>query len=180
MTAGFDYRPFAETATLLYDGPWVAERYAALSQFLEKSNLENAPDPLQPVIRQIINTATRHNAVDTFEAIYKIQAFKRDVRVQFHNTIDLLLVPSVPAHYTHKEIQEDPIRLNSNLGIYTNFVNLLDLCAVAVPTGMTGLNLPVGVTLIALAFQDEFLLDLGSRLHAMAGIEPGGAKAVTD
>lgn len=152
-----DFAPFLDTARLLYEGPWVAERYAAIREFIE-----NKPDALFPVTRQIISGATRFSAADTFTALYKLKALQRKTMPAW-NGMDVLLTPTAGTIYTIAEVEADPVRTNSNLGYYTNFMNLLDLCAVAVPAGFQTNGLPFGVTLAAPAFSDSLLLGLAGR-----------------
>ncbi len=154
-----DFAPFLETAQLLYQGPWVAERYVVAEPLL-KSN----PDALLPVTRQIIGGGAGLSAADAFRAQYRLQELRR-VAEQAWQHIDVLLTPTAGTTYRIAEVQADPVRLNSQLGIYTNFVNLLDLAAVAVPAGFTGAGLPFGVTLVAPAWSDYLLLRLAARLH---------------
>jgi len=155
-----DLRPFRAVATLLYEGPWVAERYAAIRPFIEKQ-----PQALHPVTRAITEQGIRYSAPDTFEALYRLKALEKQTRGVWQD-IDCLLTPTASNAYTIAAVQADPIRLNSNLGYYTNFVNLLDLSAVAVPTGMMSMGIPFGVTLVARSGQDLPLLTLAARLHA--------------
>ncbi len=155
-----DLRPFRAVATLLYEGPWVAERYAAIRPFIEKQ-----PQALHPVTRVITEQGIRFSAPDTFEALYKLKALEKQTRGVWQG-IDCLLTPTASNAYTIAAVQADPVRLNSNLGHYTNFVNLLDLSAVAVPTGMMPMGIPFGVTLVARSGQDLPLLTLAARLHA--------------
>jgi allophanate hydrolase len=152
-----DFTPFLDTARLLYEGPWVAERYAAIRDFIE-----NRPESLFPVTRQIISGATRFSAADTFSALYRLKAMQRRTAPVW-NDIDILLTPTAGTIYTVAEVEADPVRTNSNLGYYTNFMNLLDLSAVAVPAGFQGNGLPFGVTLAAPAFGDGRLLELAGR-----------------
>lgn len=155
-----DFAPFLETARLLYEGPWLAERYAAIQSFIEKT-----PESLFPVTKQIISSASRFTAVDTYNAQYRLKALQR-VNESIWNEIDILMTPTAGTIYTIKEVELDPVRTNSNLGYYTNFMNLLDLSAIAVPAGFQSDQLPFGVTLAAPAYGDKALLALGSRLHA--------------
>lgn len=158
-----DLTPFRAVATLLYEGPWVAERYQAIRPFIEAR-----PQALHPVTRAITEKGAQISAPDTFAALYRLKALQQQTRAVWDD-IDCLVTPTAGTIYTIDAVQADPIRLNSNLGHYTNFVNLLDLSAVAVPTGfMTdGLaGLPWGVTLVARSGQDLPLLTLASRLHA--------------
>lgn len=162
-----DFAPFLEVAALLYDGPWVAERYHAVRNLIEAR-----PEDLMPVIRQVIGRAGEFDAVDGFAAAYRLQELRRICDAVWHD-IDVLLTPTAGTTYMISEVEADPVRLNSNLGFYTNFVNLLDLAAVAVPTGFTPAGMPFGVTLAAPAFSDRHLLGLGARLHAHAGLPLG-------
>ena len=155
-----DLRPFRAVAELLYQGPWVAERYAAIRGFIQAQ-----PDSLHPVTRAITEPAAGLSAVAAFEALYQLQTLKAQTAPLWAG-MDCLLVPTAPTTYTVAEVEADPIRLNSQLGHYTNFVNLLDLTAVAVPTGEMAPRRPFGVTLIAPMGQDLPLLSLAARLHA--------------
>jgi allophanate hydrolase len=152
-----DFGPFLETARLLYEGPWVAERYAAIRSFIEK-----APGALHPVTRQIIEGGKSITAVAAFEGFYKLAELRHKTGPVWKE-IDVLLTPTAGTIYTVTEIEADPVRLNSNLGYYTNYVNLLDLCAVAVPAGFLSNGLPWGVTLVAPAGRDEQLLRLAAK-----------------
>jgi allophanate hydrolase len=154
-----DFAPFLEAAQLLYEGPWVAERYLAV-----ESMLRRAPDALHPVTRQIVEGGAKPSAADAFRAQYRLQALRRTSE-QTWDKIDVLLTPTAGTLYRIAELEADPIRLNSRLGHYTNFMNLLDLAAVAVPAGFTSAGLPFGVTLAAPAWSDTALLSLASRLH---------------
>lgn len=154
-----DLSPFLETARLLYEGPWVAERYAAIRDFIERQ-----PESLHPVTRQIIQGGIEPRAADAFAAYYRLKALRRKTEPYWHD-IDLILAPTAPRCYTIAEALADPVKLNSNLGTYTNFINLLDLCALAVPAGFQRDGLPFGVTLIAPAFQDWALLALGRQMQ---------------
>ena len=117
-----DIEPFYETARLLYEGPWVAERYLAAQKLIASS-----PESMHPVTREIILGGARPSAADAFAAFYKLEDLRR-VRDHVFRRIDVLLVPTMPTVYTVEQVLADPIQLNSRLGTYTNFVNLLDLC----------------------------------------------------
>ncbi len=125
-----DIEPFYETARLLYEGPWVAERYLAAQKLIASS-----PDAMHPVTREIIIGGARASAADAFAAFYKLEDLRR-VRDHLFRQIDVLLVPTIPTVYTVEQVLADPIQLNSRLGTYTNFVNLLDLAGLAVPASM--------------------------------------------
>ena len=157
-----DLSPFRAVATLLYEGPWVAERYAAIRPFIEAH-----PEALHPVTRAITEKAIHISAPDTFAALYRLKDLELQTRPVW-NTIDCMVVPTACSPYTIAAVEADPIRLNSKLGHYTNFVNLLDLSALAVPTGFMHQGMPCGVTLIAPCGQDFPLLSLAAKLHAGA------------
>jgi allophanate hydrolase len=166
-----DFAPFVETAELLYGGPWVAERYAAIRAFFDAG-----PDALHPVTREIVAGASRFSAADAFAGLYRLEELRRDV-LPVWDAIDLLATPTAGTIYTVEQVLADPLRLNANLGYYTNFMNLLDLCAVAVPSGRQSDGLPFGITLSAPAFRDRALLALGGRCHAAAGLTIGAGAA---
>jgi len=154
-----DLAPFLEAARLLYGGPWVAERYLAIRELFERR-----PEALFPVTREIVAGAAKYSAADAFAAAYRLQALRRAVEPVWRE-IDLLVTPTAGTIYTIEQVNADPIRLNANLGTYTNFMNLLDLAAIAVPAGFQADGLPFGVTLAAPAFADEGLCRLGGALH---------------
>src|SRR5271166_384524 len=147
----FDFEPFAEVARMLYDGPWVAERYAATKPLIETN-----PEALHPVTRAIIESARKFDAVAAFEAFYRLADRKRRTSRAW-SEFDAMVVPTMPRLYTVAEVEADPVRLNSRLGIYTNFVNLLDLCAIAIPSTVRGDGLPSSVTLIGPSGTDGFI-----------------------
>jgi allophanate hydrolase len=159
----FDFEPFAEVARALYEGPWVAERYAAV-----KSLIESDPDALLPVTRAIIEGARKFDAVAAFEAFYRLADQKRKTS-RVWSEFDAMVVPTAPRLYTVKEVEADPVRLNSRLGTYTNFVNLLDLCAIAVPSGVRGDGLPSSVTLIAPARADGLIAGVAAAIESRSG-----------
>jgi allophanate hydrolase len=150
-----DFDPFLETARLLYEGPWVAERFAAIREFVERR-----PEALHPVTRRIVEGARRFSAADAYDGYYRLRELQRRVAPVWEG-IDLLVTPTAGTTYTIAEAEAEPIRLNSNLGYYTNFMNLLDLSAIAVPIGFQANGLPFGATLAAPAFADEGLCELG-------------------
>jgi allophanate hydrolase len=154
-----DISGFLETARLLYEGPWIAERYAAIADFIAEQ-----PAALHPVTRQITEGGALPSAVDAFRAQYRLRMLQRATSSVWRD-IDALLLPTAGTIYTVDAVLRDPIRLNSNLGVYTNFVNLLDLAAVAVPAGFRPDGLPFGVTVIAPAGADRWLLDWAALMH---------------
>lgn len=168
-----DYQPFRDAANLLYSGPWVAERLAAVGPFFEAH-----PEAGHPVVRRIIEGGSRYSAVDGYRSQYALEKL-RAVTERIWEQMDVLLLPTTGTIYTIEQMLADPVALNTNLGYYTNFVNLLDLCAIAVPGGVRPNGLPFGVTLIARAFQDEGLLDLSRRWEGKpTGICPAGCVQV--
>lgn len=162
-----DIAPFLETAALLYGGPWVAERYAAIRTFMDQR-----PQALLPVIRQIIGEAARYSAVDAFEASYRLAALRRATEPAWRD-IDVLLLPTAPTLYTRAQVEADPIATNTRLGRYTNFVNLLDLTAIALPAGFRSDGLPFGITFVAPAGTDRALCALGERWQGPVSAELG-------
>jgi len=157
-----DYEPYLEAARLLYEGPWVAERYVGIQEFITRH-----PDTLHPVTREIIGGATRHSAIDAFAAYYRLKALQRKAAAVW-DIADLMVLPTAGTIYRVADVEADPLRLNSNLGRYTNFMNLLDLSGIAVPAGFQRDGLPFGVTLVAPAFADEALCALGAAAQRRA------------
>jgi allophanate hydrolase len=157
MAVEIDYAPFNAIALLLYQGPWVAERLAAIKDFVA-----DHADAMDPTVRTIILGAAKYSAVDAFEGQYRLQALKQQTDAAWA-TIDILLVPTAPGHPTVAQVAADPIGANARNGLYTNFVNFLDCCAIAAPAGFKADGLPFGVTLIAPAFHDAALAALASR-----------------
>ena len=167
----FDLEPFYETARLLYEGPWVAERYLVI-----KNLLASAPDMIHPVTREITAAGARLTAADTFSALYRLQGLRKIAERTFAN-IDALVLPTAPTAYTTAQVLANPIELNSRLGTYTNFVNLLDLCGLAVPASMRADGIPFGITLLAPAGRDALLASIGRVFHADTRLSVG-AKGV--
>lgn len=166
-----DIEPFYEAARLLYEGPWVAERYLTA-----RSLIASAPQAMHPVTRQIILGGAHGSAADAFAAFYQLEELRR-VRDHVFRSIDTLALPTVPTVYTVEQVLADPIGLNSRLGTYTNFVNLLDLCALAVPASMHANGTPFGITLIAPAGDDAALASLGRVFHADTALPLGAIGA---
>jgi len=164
-----DYALFRAAADLLYSGPWVAERLAAIGPFLE-----NHAGDMNPVVRDIIAGARRFTAVDAFNAEYKLRELRRATEAEWAR-MDVLVLPTTGTIYTHEAVAADPVRLNTDLGYYTNFVNLLDLAAVAAPAGFRPNGLPFGISIAGPAFTDRGLLALAGRYlrEPVDGIAPG-------
>ena len=167
----FDIEPFYETARLLYEGPWVAERTLTV-----RSLLASDPDAIHPVTREIILSGLRPTAMDAFAAFYKLEELRRVAEHTF-GEVDMLALPTAPTAYTIAQVLADPIQLNSRLGTYTNFVNLLDLCGLAVPAAITGDAVPFGITLLAPGGQDARLAEIGRAFHADTKLPLGALKA---
>ncbi len=167
----FDYAPFREAAALLYEGPWVAERLAAVEDFLARH-----ADAVEPSVRAILDGARRFSAADAFKGRYALEALRRRTDAEWAK-LDVLLLPTAPTTYRVTAVTADPIRLNANLGRYTNFVNLLDCAAVAVPAGFGRTGLPAGVTLVGRAFTDDALAPFADALHRAAGTGAGARRA---
>ena len=153
-----DLQPFYSAGKLLYEGPWLAERYAAVGDFLAAN-----PSDVHPVTRAAIAAGAAISAVDCFRGQYRLAKLKREVEAVFE-TIDVLVLPTTPNIYTVREVEREPVATNTKLGTFTNFANLLDLCAIAVPAGETRDRLPFGVTLMAAAGGDHALLDTAALL----------------
>ncbi len=160
-----DFTPFEETQRILYDGPWISERALSLDSVLEKYR-----DAIHPVTRQILSKSGSFNAIDTFAAIHRIAELKRDTRAVWKD-IAVLMVPTTPTIYTKEEIAANPIELNSKLGIYTNFVNLMGLCGIAVPNGFRKDGLPLGVTFLAPGFEEARTAGIAATFHKATGLK---------
>lgn len=179
-----DFDVFSETAALLYEGPWVAERLAAIRPFFGAQ-----PQSVHPVVARIIDGARAFDAAHLFAASARLEQLRAQARVLLDG-IDVLVVPSTPIAPTRADVLAEPFVLNRRMGQYTNFVNLLDLGALAVPVSMRADGVPAGVTLIQRAGADLALARLGERLHRSAGLTLGATpstlpaqrewKAVTD
>jgi allophanate hydrolase len=162
-----DYEPLARAAALLYDSALVAQRYAAIRTFFDR----HESDVVEPV-RSIIASGRDYSAADLCDAQEKLQALARRAGAMWE-AIDVLLVPTAPTHYTIAQMREEPVALNRNLGAFTNFVNLLDYAALAVPSAMRPDGLPFGITLIAPSGSDWQLVELGQRYHHATGLTQG-------
>lgn len=164
-----DVEPLYETARLLYEGPWVAERFLTIRELLETQ-----PDAVHPVTRQITLAGAKLSAADTFAALYRLQALRKIAEHSFAG-IDALVLPTAPTAYTVEQVLADPITLNSRLGTYTNFVNLLDLCGLALPASIRSDGIPFGITLLAPAGRDAELASLGRVFHADTALQIGAS-----
>jgi allophanate hydrolase len=163
--------PFYEVARLLYEGPWLAERYVAV-----QSLISSTPEAMHPVVREIIAAGARQTAADAFRAFYRLQELRRAASRVFDQVV-ALVIPTAPRTYMLEEVLADPIELNNRLGTYTNFVNLLDLCAIAVPAAISEEGTPFGVTLVAPAGCDAALASIARVFHADTELRLGGLDA---
>jgi allophanate hydrolase len=154
-----DFSPFRAAAELLYSGPWVAERLSAIGAFMAQHG-----DDMNPIVRQIIAGGAKYTAVETFEAQYRLQDLCTAAAREWAR-IDTMLLPTTGTIFTHEAVAADPIGTNTKLGFYTNFVNLMNLAAVAVPAGFRANGLPFGVSFIGPAFSDDALLTIADRFH---------------
>jgi len=173
-----DFAPLHRTAELLYGGPWVAERHAAV-----QAELAANPEAFDPTVRRVIEGATAFSATDTFRGLYTLQAARQATAATWAG-VDLLMTPTAPGHPSMADLAADPVGANAVLGTYTNFVNLLGWCALALPFALTPAGLPFGVTFIAPANADAALarfgndwqrslaLDLGAIAHPLPAAAP--------
>lgn len=162
-----DFSLFLDAAKLLYEGPWVAERYVAIEAMITRQS-----EALLPVIKTIIGSAENRTAMEVFKAEYQMQAY-REKSKKILREFDFLLTPTAGTIYTIDEVNADPIQLNSNLGYYTNYMNLLDCACVAVPAGFLENGLPWGVSLVSSAMKDRKLLSYANRWQQALNIKPG-------
>nr|WP_315838546.1 allophanate hydrolase [Bradyrhizobium prioritasuperba] len=167
-----DLEPFYETARLLYEGPWIAERYLVIRDLLAST-----PDAVHPVTREITLAGARPTAADAFAAFYRLEGLRRTSQATFGG-IDAMLLPTAPTAYSVAQVEANPIELNSRLGTYTNFVNLLDLSGIAVPAAMRSDGIPFGVTLLAQAGHDAALAGIARAFHADTQLPVGSKRLV--
>jgi allophanate hydrolase len=158
-----DISPLLAAAKLLYEGAWVAERYHAAKELIE-----HQPEALREEFLAVVSSATSLSAVDYFDGAYRLAEFKRQAELLFSD-IDVLLLPTVGTHYSLADVAKSPLQRNSDNGFYTNFVNLLDMAALAIPAGFTKAGLPFGISLIGEAMTDDALLTFGRQLLAGKG-----------
>ncbi len=169
-----DLAPFLEAARLLYDGPWVAERFGVVKDLLLRN-----PDAIFPVTREIIAQGANYSAADAFAAFEKLAAFKKQCDAILQ-TVDAIITPTIGAPRTIEEMLNEPTKLNTQLGFYTNFMNLLDYSALSLPAGFRGDGLPFGVTFFAFANQDIPLLQLGELWQKATNLELGATSHLFD
>lgn len=164
-----DFSVLHEVADLLYEGPWVAERYAVLEPLLREH-----PEVVDPTVARVVRKAEGQRAVDAFRAQYRLQALRRPAQAMFDG-VDVLMVPTAPRHPRFEEVAADPVGVNSELGTYTNFVNLLGWCALALPATTTAAGLPFGVTFIAPGQADAALASWGACWQTACALPLGGS-----
>ncbi|MGE3143465.1 MAG: allophanate hydrolase [Hyphomonadaceae bacterium] len=156
-----DIAPLLACAQLLYQGPWVAERTAALAPLLARN-----PGAIHPVVRAIVEAGAGVSAVAAFEGLYALKGYERAAAALWAQ-IDVLLLPTAPTIYRIADVEAEPFALNANLGRYTNFVNLLDMAAIALPAGARANGTGFGITFIAPAWADDSLLALAERYEEL-------------
>lgn len=166
-----DFTPFYDVAAMLYEGAWVAERMAVIEEMMRE-----APEAIHPVTRTIVGAADKFSAADAFRGMYKLAELKRAAEAAMVG-LDLLCVPTIPTFYSVADLQRDPVTPNSLLGTYTNFVNLMDFCGIAVPTDTRADNRPGSVTLLARSGQDGTAAALAAHLHQEVGPKLGATQA---
>ncbi|MBS0241596.1 MAG: allophanate hydrolase [Proteobacteria bacterium] len=162
-----DMAPFFETAQLLYEGPWIAERLAAIKTFADGN-----PDQMHPVTRSIVSGANKYTAVDAFVGHYRLAELKRRVAPVLAS-VDAIAVPTAPFSPTLKDLRADPFKPNAQLGTYTNFVNLLDMCGIAVPGPFRPDRRASGLTFLGGRGRDAYLASLAREFHAAANVSLG-------
>lgn len=167
-----DFSPFLEAARLLYEGPWVAERYSVAGELIEHD-----PEAVLPVIRAVLEKAPSTTAVDSFRAQYRLQQLKV-ICDRIMAEVDCVLTPAYPRPVTLAELHAEPVQRNADLGYYTNFMNMLDYAAVAVPADVMQNGLPWGVTLFGRVFTDQYLLSLADALQRQTGLTLVGGSAL--
>ena len=162
-----DFATWREVADSLYDGPRVAERHAGIRAFFDAH-----PDDVDPTVRKILERGRAYSATDAFVAEARLDTLRAQL-APLWATFDVLVVPTAPTAYTIAEVRADPIELNRRLGTYTNFANLLDLAAIAVPASMRPDGLPSGITILAPAGSDLMLAGVAQRFHAKSALPLG-------
>lgn len=162
-----DFSVLYDIANMLYEGAWIAERYAAIEDLMR-----NRPEIVYPTTRQVIGAAEKLSAVDAFKGIYKLADLKRQAETLLAG-LDMLCVPTIPTFFSRADLEADPIGPNSKFGTYTNFVNLLDMCGIAVPMPTRRDGRPGSVTLLAKSGRDGAVAALASTLHQHAGVTLG-------
>ncbi len=168
-----DYEPFRKAAEMLYFGPWVAERLFATENLMKEQ-----PEAINSAVRQILENAERISGLDVFKGMYEFRRLEKICKAQM-TKCDALLLPTTPTSYTVDEMMEKPIELNSNLGYYTNFANLMKRSVVSVPAGFAPNGLPFGVQLVADSHADQAICAFAARLHHASGTGSGRTRTAT-
>ncbi|WP_409075223.1 allophanate hydrolase [Pantoea sp. C3] len=161
-----DFTPFEKLAEQLYYGPWVAERTVAVGEMI------NRPEEMDPVVHGIVSSGLKYSAVQAYEAEYLRAELTRQIQ-QTLAQFDALVVPTSPTIHTQEEMKQEPVHYNSHFGYYTNFTNLADLAALALPAPFRNDDLPAGITLIAPAWHDRVLADFGLRWQQQMALPLG-------
>ncbi|GAB4532685.1 MAG: allophanate hydrolase [Roseibium sp.] len=157
-----DFTPFYDVAHMLYEGAWVAERHTVIEDLMKEN-----PEAVHPVTRKVVGAALDLSATDAFRGFYRLKELARKTEPVL-SKLDLLCVPTMPTFYSVADLEADPIGPNSRNGTYTNFVNLLDMCGLAVPVSPRTDGRPGNVTLLASAGRDGFLASIGTRIEQLA------------
>ena len=169
-----DCTPYLKAAKLLYEGPFIAQRTANMEAFFRAN-----ADKMFPATREIVSWGLNYSAMDAFRAVQAIEGVKQTARALFRD-VEFLLTPTTPTTFTVEEMLADNIALNAVLGTYTNFVNLLDLPALAVPAGFRADGLALGVMLIGPSLSDNRIAGHGARYHAATGLPLGATGTLVD
>ena len=164
-----DFSPFREAGQLMFSGPWIAERYADLADFIAAH-----PTGVLPLTRDIIKSGARFSAADVFRAQHRLRTLTEQTQAALA-PLAFFMVPTAARPYTHAEVAADPLATNNRVGHYSYFVNLLDLCAHAVPNGFLGNGMPTGLTLIAPPLHDDALAAVAAAYQEQLGMPPGAA-----
>ena len=163
----YDIFPLIDASSMLFDGPWVVERRQAVME-----RVSNYPTDLLDITHQVLSAADQFTAEDVFSAGYKRKQFMQEIATIF-DSVDYIIVPTIGTMYTIEEVQDNPIETNSNLGIYTNFVNLLDLCAITIPSGRRENGLPFSITLIGEKYNDGEISSLADEICRSNNVKIG-------
>ena len=161
-----DFAPFTEAGKMMFAGPWIAERRAAISSLMEIET-----DGVLDVTKSVLRSAANYSAIDAFTALHRLLRLRRQSQ-EILAGVDALVVPTAPRPFLLDDMNRDPVTLNNRLGHYSYFANLLDLCAVAIPNGALPNGVPMGVTLLAPAWSDRALIALAQRLEVRASGAP--------
>jgi allophanate hydrolase len=164
-----NFEPWTQVASILYDGPWISERLSGIEDFYNTH-----PDSIFPITKQILDRGHTFTAMDTFRGMRHLERLRRIVDTVW-NEIDVLIVPTASTTPKVQEVLDEPYAINQQLGFYTNFLNLLDLCGLAVPNGFLAgdSNMPTSITLIAPAFNDHIIKQIGAIIQEDSALPLG-------